>query len=341
MIYLRNDYSEGMHPKILDAIIKTNEEQLTGYGNDEHCLNAMDIIRKRINRPDADVHLLVGGTQTNRVALTAFLRPIDAVISTNLGHIAVHETGSIEASGHKVIEIPCTDAKMTVAMVEQALNSHESEHMVNPRLVYISNATELGTVYTKAEISALWECCKKNNLYFYIDGARLANALTADKCDMTIEEMASMCDAFYIGATKNGCMMGEALVINNDELKANMRFYIKQIGGLLAKGRFLGIQFETLFEDDLYFTISKHTNEMAKLLADGLTKLGWEFVADVDSNMIFMEITKEFHAKLSQYCYYETEPLADLTKVKARFVTSYATPVSDVESFLLVMKNIM
>ncbi len=340
MIFLKNDYSEGMHPKVLDAIIASNEEQHIGYGCDTHSINACDLIRKRINKPDADVHLLVGGTQTNLIAISAFLRPFEAVIATNTAHISVHETGAIEASGHKVIEVPSTDGKITVEMIRQAVMTHTDEHMVKPKLVYISNATELGTVYSKSELISISKFCKDNNLFFYIDGARISTALTCDINDITLEEFADLCDAFYIGGTKNGAMFGEALIIINDKLKSYMRFFIKQKGGLLAKGRFLGIQFTTLINNDLFLEIARHTNNMGKLLADGLRKLKFEFLATPQTNMIFILLPKIIHKELSQFCHYETEYTTNEDYIIARFVTSFATPKEDIKSFLNIIEEI-
>ena len=212
--------------------------------------------------------------------------------------------------------------------------------MVIPKVVYISNATELGTVYTKSELTEISEICKENNLYLYLDGARLSNALTSEKGDLTVEEIANLCDAFYIGGTKNGAMIGEALVICNENLKTYMRYYIKQNGALLAKGRFLGIQFEELMKDDLFLTISKHTNEMARLLTDGFRDLRYKFVAEPESNLIFVILPNEIDAKLSKYCHYEVETAYDENNVEARFVTSWATPKSDVDKFLEILKDL-
>lgn len=341
MIYLKNDYSEGAHPKILEAFVRTNHEQHIGYGEDDHTKNGANLIKKRFDAPDVDVHFLVGGTQTNRVCMTAFLRPFEAVIATNLGHVSVHETGAIEASGHKVIEMPSTDAKMTVDMIAQAVNDHPDEHMVKPRLVYISNATELGTVYTKKELQALKSCCEANDLLLYIDGARLATAITAQKSDLTLEDIPKLCDAFYIGGTKNGGVFGEAMVIVKDELKSNFRFYMKQNGALLAKGRYLGIQFEEFFTDDLYLKIAKNANDMAQLLTKGLQELNIEFVSEVDSNMIFVRLPHSVHQELSKLAHYEVDFPFGADYVIARFVTSFATPPKDVEALLHTLKTLV
>ncbi len=340
MLFFINDYSDGMHENILNALIKTNGDQQVGYGNDEHTKNACDIIRKVINKPNADVHLLVGGTQTNKIALAAFMRPFEAVISSNLGHIAVHETGAIEATGHKVIEMYSPESKLTPELIEEAVRSHFSEHMVAPKVVYVSNSTELGKIYTKAELTAISETCKKHNLYLYLDGARLATALTSEKNDLTLEDIASLCDAFYIGGTKNGALMGEALIILNDDLKSGVRHIIKQNGALLAKGRFLGIQFEELFKDNLYFDIAKHTNVTGKMLADVIRKTPYKFVSEPETNLIFVIIPNEIHEKLKTLCHYEVDGFYDENHTICRFVTSFKTKIEDIYEFEKVLLNL-
>jgi threonine aldolase len=335
-----NDYSEGAHPRIMEALMATNMEQHVGYGVDAHCENAMALIKKRIGQPDADVHLLVAGTQTNTIALSAFLRPYEAVISTDLGHISCHETGAIEATGHKIIEMPSQDGLLKPEDVEKACNAHVDEHMVLPRVVYISNATETGSIYSKAQLQALRKVCDERGLYLYLDGARLANALTCDDNDLTIEDIAALTDAFYIGGTKNGILFGEALVIINPALKSHMRYNIKQRGGMLAKGRLLGIQFEELFKDDFYFELSKHTNDMSKLLRSGIKALGYEFVTPSSTNLTFVILPNPIHAELSKKCYYEAEKPYDADNMEARFVTSWATPKEDVEKLLQLLAEL-
>jgi threonine aldolase len=340
MLYFMNDYSEGAHPRIIEALTKTNMEQHVGYGLDDHSENAKVQIQKRIGRLDADVHFLVTGTQTNTIAISSFLRPYEAVISTELGHIAVHETGAIEATGHKVIEMPSTDGLLKPEDIDKACNSHVDEHMVVPRLVYISNATEMGSIYTKAELEAIRKKCDEHGLYLYLDGARLANALTCDENDLTVEDIAELTDAFYIGGTKNGILFGEALVITNPELKSHMRYAIKQRGALLAKGRLLGIQFEELFKDDFYFELSKHTNEMSKLLRSGVSQLGYEFVTESSTNLTFIVLPNDDHKELSKHCYYEAEQPYDENNMEARFVTSWATPKEDVEKLIKLLADL-
>lgn len=339
MLYFMNDYSEGAHEKVLEALIKTNREQHVGYGVDEITQEAIKLIKNRLNQPDADVHLLVTGTQTNTIAIAHFLRPYEAVIATDLGHISVHETGAIEATGHKVIEMASKDGLLTSEMIEAALLKHADEHWVLPKLVYISNATETGTIYKKSMLEDLRKTCDKYGLYLYLDGARLANALTCQDNDMTIEEVANLTDAFTVGGTKNGILFGEALVITNSSLKEHMRFSIKQRGALLAKGRLLGVQFKALFEDDLYFEMAKHTNEMATLLKKGILELGYELVTMPSTNLIFTKLPNHIHEELSKCCYYEAEHPFDENHMEARFVTSWATPKEDVLELLRLLKT--
>ncbi len=340
MIFLKNDYSDGVHPRIIEALSRTNLEKQLGYGEDEYTIKACNIIKDKIKKEDADIHLLVGGTQTNKVVISAFLRPIDAIIATDLSHIEVHEAGAIESAGHKIINVKSIDGKLTVKAIDFIVKSHANDfHSVRPKLVYISNSTELGTIYKKDELIQISECCKKNNLYLYIDGARLINALTCDNCDITLSEIADLCDAFYIGGTKNGAMLGEALVILNNELKQNMKWYIKQNGALLAKSRFLGIQFEELLKDDLIFELSKNSNKMAKLLSTELEKLGFEFVANPETNMVFTNISKELNNKLLKHCHYIFKYLENTDDVEARFVTSYTTTEEEIREFIKKVKE--
>ena len=340
MLYFMNDYSEGAHEKVLNALVKTNMEQHVGYGVDDITYEAAQLIKKRINKPDADVHFLVTGTQTNTIAIAHFLRPYEAVIATELGHISVHETGAIEATGHKIIEMESRDGILTAEMIDAAILKHADEHWVLPKLVYLSNATETGTIYTKSMLEDIRKTCDKYGLYLYLDGARLANALTCEDNDMTIEDIADITDAFSIGGTKNGILFGEALVITNSQLKGNMRFSIKQRGALLAKGRLLGVQFRTLFEDDLYFELAKHTNEMAAILKKGILELGYELVTNTSTNIIFTVLPNNVHSKLSKLCYYEAEHPFDENNMEARFVTSWATPKEDVLELLRLLKEL-
>jgi threonine aldolase len=340
MIFFRNDYSEGAHPAILEALVKTNDHQTIGYGEDEYCREAADLIRARIGRPDADVHFLVGGTQTNLTALSSFLRPHEAVISPARGHICVHETGAIEATGHKIIAMPTEDAKIRPEQIEEAVHFHCDEHMVKPRVVYITNSTELGTIYTLKELEEIREVSSRHGLYLYLDGARLASALTAPGNDVTLEDLARLTDAFYIGGTKNGMLFGEAIVILNDRLKEDFRYLIKQKGGLLAKGRLLGVQFKAAFENDLYFEMGTHANRMATLLRDGIRDLGYGFLVDSPTNQLFPVFPNSLVDKLYEVCSFEEEGPVDDDHRSIRFVTSWATPEADVHRLLEVIRQL-
>jgi len=334
MFSFKNDYSEGCHPRILEALARTNLEQTVGYGLDGHCANAAALIREAIGCENADIHFLVGGTQTNLTAISAFLRPHHCVLAAATGHVNVHETGAIEATGHKVVTRPTPDGKLTPALVQEMVDEHTDEHMVMPGLVYLSQSTELGTVYTKSELEAIYACCKKNALLLYVDGARLACALTSGACDVNLADLPALCDAFYIGGTKNGMLFGEALVIVNDALKADFRFFIKQRGGMLAKGRLLGIQFEELFRDDLYFQLGRHANELAQKLQAGLEAKGYPLLQRSPTNQVFPILTQEQYERLSSIALFETWSTLPDGRKAIRLVTSWATTQEAVDSFL-------
>ena len=285
MYSFRNDYSEGAHSKVLQALMETNLEQKVGYGLDPRCDTARETVRRLCDAPDAAVHFLVGGTQTNMLVIESLLQPYEAVISAHTGHVNVHETGAIEATGHKVCTAYAPDGKLTPELVESVVKGHSSEHMVLPRLVYISNTTEVGTIYRKAELEALRRCCDEHGLFLFLDGARLGSALTCPENDLTLADLAALTDAFYIGGTKNGALFGEALVMSAPN--EHFRWHIKQRGAMLAKGRLLGVQFQALLEDGLYFEIARHANELAYRLRDGIAALGYPFPVPSPSNQQF------------------------------------------------------
>ena len=330
----RNDYSEGAHPRILEALGRTNPEQTDGYGTDPHCEHARTLIARHLEAPDADIHFLVGGTQANLTVIAAALRPYQAVIAADTGHISVHETGAIEATGHKVLAQPSPDGKLTPAMIQAAVDAHPNEHMVQPGMVYLSNSTEIGTIYTKEQLEEISECCLRNRLLLFLDGARLSSALTAEGSGLSLSDLARLCDAFYIGGTKCGAMFGEAVVLTNDALKRDFRYLMKQRGGLLAKGRLLGIQFECLFEDDLYFDLGRRANALSLRLRDGLSAAGIRMLSDSPTNQQFPILPDVLVAALAEDYAFETErKLAD-GRTAIRLVTSWATPESAVEAFL-------
>ncbi|MEG2789238.1 MAG: aminotransferase class I/II-fold pyridoxal phosphate-dependent enzyme [Romboutsia sp.] len=325
MYSFKNDYSEGAHPRILETLLKTNLEQSEGYGKDTYCEEAEKLIQGKLNNQDVDVHFISGGTQTNLIAISAFLRPYEGVISANTGHIFVNEAGSIEATGHKVISVDVEDGKLRKDDIALTLNKFINEHVVKPKLVYISNSTEIGTIYTKAELEGLNEICRENNLLLFMDGARLGSALSCKENDLTLEEISRLTDAFYIGGTKNGALLGEALVICNKDLQGDFRYNLKQKGAMLAKGRLLGIQFMELFKNDLFFEIGKHENDMADILRDGISKLGYEFLVNSPSNQIFPILNNDVLEKLKENYGYSVWEKIDEEKTCIRLVTSFAT----------------
>ena len=336
MYSFRNDYSEGAHPKVLQALMDTNLEQTVGYGMDPRCKSAADLIRSLCEAPDADIHFLVGGTQANLVVIDAFLQSYEAVIAAHTAHINTHETGAIEATGHKVCDIYAPDGKLTPALVETVLAEHNgTEHMVLPRMVYVSDSTEIGTIYTKAELTALRRCCDVHGLYLFLDGARLGSALTSPENDLTLPDLAALTDAFYIGGTKNGLLFGEALVLTNEAPKAHFRWHMKQRGAVLAKGRLLGVQFQALLEDNRFFDAARHANELAFRLRDGITALGYPFPVASPTNQQFPVLPNTVMAQLQDMGYeFEIDGVVDADHTRIRLVTSWATPESAVENFL-------
>ena len=343
MIYFRNDYSEGAHPKVLQALVETNLVSTPGYGCDEYCACARELLRERFACPNADVHFLVGGTQTNLTAAAAFLRPWEAIIAADTGHIAVHETGAIEATGHKVYVVPGVDGKLTSDAIRTAVRDHQpgtEEHMVLPRMVYVSDSTELGTIYTRAELQALSDTCRELGLYLYLDGARMAMALTAQGNDLVPEDFAQLCDAFYLGGTKNALLFGEALVIVNNALKPYFRNVMKQHGGMLAKGRLLGVQFAAILQDDLWLQTARHANELAQRLAAALTAMGVPLYAASPTNQVFPIFTNAQVEALRQNFSFEFIARVDENHSAIRFVTSWATRPEDVETLLEAVRSL-
>lgn len=338
MYRFTNDYSEAAHPDVLAALTATNLEGNFGYGLDGHCERAAACIRELCAAPDADVHFLVGGTQTNLTAVAAFLRPHEAVIAASTGHVCVHETGAIEATGHKCIAVACENGKLTPDDVRNVCKAHPDEHMVKPRLVYVSNTTEIGTVYTKEELEGLRAVCDELDLYLYLDGARLGSAIAAGGPDFA--ELARLCDAFYIGGTKNGALFGEALVILNDALKPDFRWILKQHGGMLAKGWLLGVQFDTLLRDGLYLELARHANEQAQRLRSGIGMLGYAFACDSPSNQQFPILPDSVLEQLEGDFHWEVigHPAPGMTEI--RLVTSWATSPAAVSAFLRRLREL-
>ncbi len=340
MYSFTNDYSETCHPNIIKALSEATA-QYTGYGLDTFSSSASDKIRKECGVPDADIHYIAGGTLTNTLAISSFLRPHQAAISADTGHINVHETGSVEATGHKILTMPSPDGKLTCEMVQKVLDIHgDDEHMVMPKLVYISNSTELGTIYKKSELEALSALCKEKNLYFFLDGARLGSALTCAENDVTMADIARLTDSFYIGGTKNGAMLGEALVITNNKLKEDFRYLYKQRGAMMAKGWITGLQFDVLFEDGLFYKLARHENEVAAYIAKSLEEMGAEMFAKSPTNQQFLvlpnaaieELKKDFSFAIWE---------AGAQKSAIRLVSSWATPMEQAEKLVAKIKSLI
>lgn len=334
MYSFRNDYSECCHPSILKRLADLGTEANPGYGCDDYCRSAADKIRQAIACPEADVHFLVGGTQTNMIIIDSALRPFQAVIAASSGHINVHETGAIEGTGHKVLTADTSDGKLTPALIQNLLDAHTDEHMVQPGMVYLSNSTELGTIYTKAELTAISDLCRARGLYLFLDGARLGAALCAEGNDLTMTDLPRLCDVFYIGGTKNGALMGEAVVISHPALAKDFRYQIKHRGGMLAKGFLLGINFDTLFTDDLYMELARHTQTMAARLRHGLLKRQIPLLVDSPTNQIFPVLPNCLLEQLCQNFSYEIWGTVDAEHTCIRLVTSWATTKETVDAFL-------
>ena len=336
MIYFNSDYLEGAHPSIMVKMAETNMVQTVGYGEDEYCEAAREKIKVACQAPEADVHFLVGGTQTNTTVIAAILRPWQGVISAVSGHINCHEAGAIESTGHKVITLPTDNGKITAQQVadyvEWHKNDESTEHIVQPGMVYISHPTEAGTLYTRAELTELYDTCRRYGLPLYIDGARLGYGLAAEESDMTLPEFARLCDVFYIGGTKVGALFGEAVVIMNESLKKDFRFIMKQRGGRLAKGRLLGIQFDALFTDDLYFKISRHAIEMAHQIRDIFVSAGYPLLFDSPTNQQYPIMPDAELAEIGKSFGYEYWERVDETHSGVRFCASWATTQENVDA---------
>ena len=329
MIFFECDYAEGAHPKILEKMIATNMEQTLGYSEDEYCNQARTLIKNMCNAPHSDVHFLVGGTQTNTTVISSILRPHQGVICAESGHINIHETGAIEARGHKVLPLPSSDGKISAQQIENYCRSHwedvTHEHIVQPGMVYISFPTENGTIYSKSELQNIHNTCKKYELPLFVDGARLGYGLTAHNNDLTLEDFVMLTDLFYIGGTKVGALLGEAVVINNNALKKDFRYLIKQQGGLLAKGRIIGIQFCTLFTENLYFEIAEKANKLAMQIHNAFAKKGIEFLYDSSTNQQFPILSNHEIEILEKKYLFGFWKRIDQEYAAVRFCTSWAT----------------
>lgn len=338
MLFFRNDYSNGAHPYIMDALCKTNLELTAGYGMDPYCEKATEIIRGLCDAPHADVHYIVGGTQANKTALGAFLRPWEAVVCADSGHINSHEAGAIEHNGHRLLTIPSSDGKIYPEGIEKLCRAFKNdETSAEPKIVYISNTTELGTVYSKAELEEIRRVCDQWDLYLYCDGARLASAMAVSDTDFA--DYAKYCHAFTIGGTKNGLLFGEALVITEPALMPSFRRCMKQQGAILAKGRLLGLQFCAALENGLYMELAVTAAHMAKMLSDGLKSLGVSMLIDSPSNQLFPILSNEAIEALRADVSFEFWSAVNDTEGCIRFVTAWHTTEDEVNALLDLLKK--
>ena len=343
MRFFHNDYNEMCHPAVLRELTTLADTQNIGYGVDDHCKEAADIIRKLCKNDNLAVHFLVGGTQTNLTVIAASLRPHQAVIAADSGHISIHETGAIEATGHKVLELPSTDGKLRPEQIARVARSQsdtmDAEHTVQPRMVYISHPTELGTTYTKAELTAIFQACKEYDLRLFVDGARMGYGLAAADTDLTLADFAELTDVFYIGGTKVGAMFGEAVVISNPDIARDFRYLIKQRGGMLAKGWLLGAQFKALLQDDLYLKISAHANLMADKLRCSFTKCGYPQLVESRTNQVFPVLPDSLLQAISQSFTFTEMHRVDESHRAVRFCTSWATKEEDVSALCALIEK--
>ena len=336
MLYFHNDYSEGCHENILKRMLETNLEQTPGYGTDAYCEAAAMKIRELCQDNSLDIHFMVGGTQTNMTVIAAALRAHQGVVCAQTGHIQVHETGAVESTGHKVLALPTADGKITAKQVATVINEHRTneamEHMVQPKMVYISSPSELGTIYSLRELTDLSQVCRENGLYLFLDGARLGYGLAASDSDVTLADLARLCDVFYIGGTKQGALFGEAVVISSPAIAEDFRYMIKQRGGMLAKGRLLGIQFEALLQDDLYFRLARKANAMADQIRGVLDELGYPLYTPGSTNQIFAILPDTLLDRLGNEFTFSQECRVDETHRAVRFCTSWATEQKNVDA---------
>lgn len=341
MLYFTNDYSEGAHERILQRLLKTNMEKLPGYGSDRYCESAKEKIREACKCPQADIYFLEGGTQTNVTVIDAVLKPYEGVVAAVTGHISSHEAGAVEFTGHKVLEIGHNSGKLSADVLRDYLREfyedENHEHMVFPGMVYISHPTEYGTLYTKKELEELSSVCGNYEIPLYLDGARLGYGLVSRDTDVELEDIAKYCDVFYIGGTKVGALCGEAVVFTKQNTPAHFMTRIKQHGALLAKGRLLGIQFDTLFTDDLYLEISKNAIRMADILKEAFREKGYTFYLDSPTNQIFIILENQKMKQMQENVVFSFWEKADESHTVVRFATSWATKEEEVQELISLL----
>ena len=338
MIYFESDYTEGAHPKILERLNETNMIQASGYGHDEFCESAKNKIRKTINCPNAQIQFITGGTQTNQIVIDTMLKPFEGVVSAQTGHVNSHEAGAIEYTGHKVIPIPQHEGKIDGTELNDYLETFFSdgnnEHMVFPGMVYISHPTEYGTLYTKNELTIISSVCRKNNIPLFMDGARLGYGIMAKSSDLVLEDIAELCDVFYIGGTKCGALCGEAVVFTKNNMPLHFENLVKKHGALLAKGRLLGVQFDALFTDNLYLEISKNAIDTAEALKKALKEKGYRFLLDSPTNQQFVILENKFMEELKKSVKFNFWEKYDKDHTVVRFATSWSTKMENVEKLI-------
>lgn len=336
MISFENDYSEGAHEKILQAFLDTNMQKTSGYGNDPFTESAKEKIKQACECPEAEVYLLTGGTQTNKTIIATMLQPYEGVVAANSGHVSVHEAGAIEFTGHKVLTVEGKEGKISADVLKQFVADFYAdanhEHMVYPGMVYISQPTEYGSLYSKKELEDIYAICKSYEMPLFIDGARLGYGLVSPACDMTLPELAKLCDVFYIGGTKVGALCGEAVVFPTGNMPKHFTTMVKQHGAMLAKGRLTGLQFDVLFTDNLYFEIAKNAIEAAGRLKEILKEKGYQFYIDSPTNQIFVVVSNKQYEELQKQVKFSFIEKYDETRTVIRFCTSWATKMEDVEA---------
>lgn len=338
MIYFESDYTEGAHPKILERLNETNMIQASGYGHDEFCESAKNKIRKTINCPNAQIQFITGGTQTNQIVIDTMLKPFEGVVSAQTGHVNSHEAGAIEYTGHKVIPIPQHEGKIDGTELNDYLETFFSdgnnEHMVFPGMVYISHPTEYGTLYTKNQLTKISSVCRKNKIPLFMDGARLGYGIMAKSSDLSLEDIAELCDVFYIGGTKCGALCGEAVVFTKNNMPLHFENLVKKHGALLAKGRLLGVQFDALFTDNLYLEISKNAIDTAEALKKALKEKGYRFLLDSPTNQQFVILENKFMEELKKSVKFNFWEKYDKDHTVVRFATSWSTKMENVEKLI-------
>ncbi len=341
MIYFDSDYMEGAHPEVLARLIETNLEHTVGYGSDHYSEEARNFIRKSCDAPEALVHFLVGGTQTNATVIDALLRRHEGVMAADTAHINVHESGAIEHSGHKILVLPSHEGKVTAEDVERYIcnfyRDDTFEHMVAPGMLYITQATEFGTIYSLAELEAISAVCHQHNIPLYLDGARLGYALASDAADFTLADIARLCDVFYIGGTKQGALFGEAVVAPDPSRLPHFFPLVKQHGALLAKGRISGVQFGALFKDDLYTRIARHANVLAQKLRQAFIERGYKVAIDSPTNQQFFVLPNDVMDRLHEQVSFQLWGPRGEEETTVRFVTSWATTEEDVDALISML----